>query len=271
MKIKDIAASRLEDFNSRFQEINQREAQKYRQRLLTGYANDVLVKQEGPKFEDPARQTWEDQIIILLNARVHEKLGMSIDAYRRSLPAFKDAPSSIRDSFPIPLLVDPRLSNKSQIIGFDDDIESQGLSANDIINRPGIVTPDTPYQIWAADGSNYTGLELGQVLQKFSDSNGLPERGLTFPELLALYRARVEIFFERRPTYDNAGFDFCAAGSEIPSTSDCVPTIYHNYFDLQEFGEFQADNFYKPKPRGGWPSCWNEVVSEHSHCVRHCN
>jgi hypothetical protein len=259
MEKQDFIATRIKDFNFRIDEINLKESKRQRNFQLKRSSLDPTID-TIQDTEKNLSQSWNYQINLLISIKAHEQLHMTELEYRKSLPQFREAPVVIKEIFPIPLIVDPRLSNKFQINGFDDDIQEQGGSVNEIFNREGVITPDKPYQIWVKTGTEYAGLEKEQLIEKLSKEEE-SERGLTFPELLGLYRANINMFFENRPQYDNIAFDYASASSLLGSTPDSAPTIYHNYYDLQEYGEFQVDNFNNPKPRGGWPTCWNEIVS----------
>lgn len=242
--------AKLESLQSRINEINKAEAMRCRAQLL-GRTDKV----EAPK--NP-QQVWEFQVEEMIHAGFHTKLGMSKEEYRKSLPALPRTLPSNGKNFPTPVLVDTRIPISAQIKGFDDDITEHGESPDGITNATSISHLQTPYIIWANDGSKYANLSLTELHKKLEQH----ERPLTFLELIALQRANVELFFQNRPMYTNDGFSI-SAGSSVTQKGN-IPTIYHNYFPLKEEGEFQIDAFsdisinYPHRPTAGWPTAWQE-------------
>lgn len=244
-------------------EINTVEAKRQRQMLLgiNGNADvdgDLARLMESKVPED----VWEVQIRALVHEGIPQELGMTEQQYRASLPKLILPEADIRGRFPLPLLVEPRLLKK-QTRGFDDDFDRGEMDS--IVNRPGIKTPSVPYLVWANDGSTTSRFSIEQAMETFAQRG--QERGLTYAELLALYRADTGLFFRNRTNLNNMGFDICSASST--AFNGDAPTIYHNYFDgytnttswQEEFGEMQTQAFSSQgssgiRPQGGWPSCF---------------
>jgi hypothetical protein len=243
--------AKLENLQSRINEINQAEAMRCRAQLL-GKPNEKIGAPKTPQ------QVWEFQVEEMIHAGFHTKLGMSKEQYRNSLPSLPELDPSITKNFPTPVLVDTRIPISNQIKGFDDDITEHGESPDGIKNATSISHLQDPYIIWTNDGSKYANLSLAELNKQLQKH----ERPLTFLELLALQRANVELFFHNRPTYTNDGFSI-SSGSSVTQKGN-IPTIYHNYFPLKETGEFQADAFsdvsvnYPHRPTAGWPTGWQE-------------
>lgn len=118
----------------------------------------------------------------------HIELGMTVTEYYAEMPQFQLQPAEFRGRFPIPLLVDPRVSLLRQLQLHFLPIETSVTEAEIVrlslreVQKPYI--PSTLYQIWVrAGGSN-----------RSIDDFAKDERGLTLIEGMALLRERSRLF-----------------------------------------------------------------------------
>jgi hypothetical protein len=216
-------------------------------------AETERIEQERLHFSesDRTQAIYEDQIEILVRL-YHEKLGLDVATYKATIPEPRLLPAEIQNMFPIPIIVEPRIPPSIQSMGMDDDFEGSCL-INDVRNVHTIETPNIPYLLWVNSGKALRGYSAQEV-RKYTQ--GTRQRPLTFLEGLALYRAKPEIFFTEREVYTNEAFGIGLAGSY--AGEGYVPYLFHNYFSLSDFGEFQVmpipiDN---PVDTVGWPMCY---------------
>ena len=253
-------ASGSENQGKSVSEINAAEAIRQRKMLLGINANADADPDSARLIESNAPEDiWEVQIRALIHKGIPQELGMTEQQYRDSLPRLTLPPEGAQGRFPLPLLVEPR-ALKNQIRGFDDDFSPGEMDT--IVNK--VETPQVPYLVWGNDGSSTSRYSIEQAMETFAQRGD--ERGLTYAELLALYRADTGLFFRNRPNLKNMGFHICSASS---TARYGAPTIYHNYFDgytsttawQEEIGEMQTQAFSTEgqigiRPQGGWPSCF---------------
>ncbi len=225
-------------------EINKQEALRQQAWLLR------MTVKTGEIPQLPQVNSQELQIRSLLAAKVPEFLEMTERQFRESLPILTEPTEEIKAHFSTPILVLPEqyVPFVRQMPGVGDDDFGEG--EKETIENATIKTK--PYWLWVNDGSATRGKTFAEAQVYVQEHR---ERGLTFAELLALYRADVGLFFRNRTTYDTNAFDI-AAGSSVTSSGD-IPVIYHNYHDpLRRWGEIQVQAFSKDavRPRAGWPS-----------------
>lgn len=128
---------------------------------------------------------WERQVGRLIELGYHRELRKSEATYRNQMPAFAPQPESYKGRFDIPLLVDPRLSLKTQIrlAGINPSIQLEKIA--DIM-----IVPTEPYSIWTHDGNRYRQFSVKNAISKFlSDEAPSPQ-----VEVMSLFIQHTEIF-----------------------------------------------------------------------------
>lgn len=196
--------------------------------------------------EERAKRAWKDQADRLVLLGYPKALGMTEEAYRKSLPPFTEQRAAEKDGA-IPLLVDPRVTIPEQLrlLSVENDLADEipiPQQETTLTNTLGIATPSSPYQIWVQDGSTYTG-----------QPPALPadERFLTLKEGLALLRERPDLYQSPKNAISYV-FSFLGTKSESQSATPFV-----SYWDRGDYlGEFECALESQPSTNttGGYPT-----------------
>ena len=106
---------------------------------------------------------WEKQIGRLISLGFNREIGKSEQGYLSSMPEFTMQPEIYKGRFDIPLLIDPRVSLKTQIrlAGVNPSIQVEKIQ--DIM-----IVPQEPYAIWTHDANRYRKFSVKEALTKFA-------------------------------------------------------------------------------------------------------
>jgi hypothetical protein len=145
----------------------------------------------------------------LVSLGFHKRLKLTEQEYRDSLPKFTSQPEAFRGRMDIPVLVDPRISLKTQYklmglrYGFDKTVK-----VKDWENDPkGYRTPKSPYVVW---------LRLdGESPRKIRETLASDERGGTVLDCAAFYVAHPEILGAKEIMLPGTTVDYSEAKPSI--------------------------------------------------------